>query len=502
VTSSRVLSPEEQLYLQVLEDLNKPRGFGLEVGLTTRLHQGQIDALSNIYSDGCKLLFQPCGRKFGKTEEAAYMLWNSALKTPYSANYYVAPESSHGRKIIWDTQRLQRFLGEDSVKYIKSIKNQEMMIQFKNGSFIQVVGSENFGAANGLTPHCAVYDEFKRFHHRWHIDFAPNLVVHNAPLLIIGTLPTPGDRNYDQYYEIMEACESTERAQIVRKSTFDNPINNLPNIKEGIEFEINQLRLRGDEDIVQREYYSKIVSGGRRAIFPMLSIERHVKPHDEIIRELDRDLKRMEWYTVADPGSTTCFATLFAAIHPYTKKLYILDELYEKDQQATSTRSMYPKMDKKMMEFYPYSDVSDDWVKTADEAAAWFMVELMDQFGIYFFPTQKHLNKKEHGLSLIKDLLLHDLVVISDRCINLLDEMEKYAKDDKGNIPKKHDHLIDCFRYLLGASNYNMVEVMERVKKESDYERRFFTIKGDMDATSKEKDWTYGICPYENDPFE
>lgn len=502
MTDSKILSPDEQLYLQIIEDLNAPRGFGLDVNLDTRLHQGQIDALNNIYNGDCKLLFQPCGRKFGKTEQAAYFLWNSALKTPYSANYYVAPESSHGRKIIWDTQRLQRFLGNDSAKYIKTVKNQEMMIVFKNGSFIQVVGSENFGAANGLTPHAAVYDEFKRFHHRWHIDFAPNLVVHNAPLLIIGTLPTPGDRNYEQYYEIMEACESTDRAKIVKKSTFDNPINNLPNIREGIEFEINQLRLRGDEDIVQREYYSKIVPGGRRAIFPMLDPARHVKPHDEIIRELDKDLKRMEWYCIADPGSTTCFATMFVAIHPYSKHIYILDELYEKDQQDTSTRTMYPRMDKKMMEFYPYSDVSEDWIKTADEAAAWFMVEIMDQFGIYFFPTQKHLNKKDHGLSLIKDLLLHDLVTISDRCINLLDEMEKYAKDDKGNIPKKNDHLIDCFRYMLGASNYNMIEVMERVKKENDYERRFFTIKGDLEEFNKEKDWTYGICPYEYDPFE
>ena len=159
-------------------------------------------------------------------------------------------------------------------------------------------------------------------------------------------------------------------------------------------------------------------------------------------------------------------------------------------------------MDKKMMEFYPHSSVEDDWIKTADEAAAWYMVEVMDQFGVYFFPTQKHLNKKEHGISLIKDLLIYDIVRISDRCTNLIDEMEKYAKDDKGNIPKKNDHLIDCFRYLLGAANYNMVEVMERIKKENDYERRFFTIKDDLEKINREKDWTFGISPYENDYFE
>jgi hypothetical protein len=499
VTNSVVLTPEEQLYLEVISDLNKPRGFGLRTGLKTRLHQGQIDALSNIFIKKCRLLVQPCGRKFGKTEEAAYFLWEGALKNPYSANYYIAPESSHGRKIIWDTHRLQRFLEGDTNKYIKSIKNQEMKIELKNGSFIQVVGSENFGAANGLTPDRAVYDEFKLFHPRWHVDFAPNLVVKDAALLIIGTYPTPGDRNLEQYYEIIESAKNSKRAQVVEKTTFDNPINHLPEIKAAIEFEIEQLRARGDEDIVQREYYSKIVPGGRRAVFPMLSQAVHVKKHEDIMEEIGRDINKLDWYCIADPGSTTCFAALFAAIHPYSRKVYIVDELYEKDQQNTSTRRIYPKMDHKMMEFYPNSDVNDDWFKVADEAAAWFMVEAMSQYNTYFAPTMKHMNKKEHGLSLIKDMLIHQVVVISDRCRNLVDEMEKYAKDSKGNIPKSNDHLIDCFRYLLGASNYNMVEVMERLKKDNDTDRRFFTIKEDSQEYNKEKDWTFGISEYEND---
>jgi len=107
-------------------------------------------------------------------------------------------------------------------------------------------------------------------------------------------------------------------------------------------------------------------------------------------------------------------------------------------------------------------------------------------------PTQKFLNKKEHGLSLIKDLLIHDLVVISDRCEDLITEMEKYAKDDKGNIPKKDDHLIDCFRYLLGAANYDMVEVLERkMQKNNDLRDRFRRYEQDEHIwKSQSEDWT------------
>ena len=106
-------------------------------------------------------------------------------------------------------------------------------------------------------------------------------------------------------------------------------------------------------------------------------------------------------------------------------------------------------------------------------------------------PTQKHLNKKEHGLSLIKDLLIHDMVVISDRCEDLIKEMEKYAKDDKGMIPKKDDHLIDCFRYLLGAANYDMVEVLERKRQENeDLRGRFRHYAQDKQMWSNYDDWT------------
>lgn len=493
-TKDVLLSKEEQYALQILNDLNKPRGIGEEIGLSGRLHDAQIKDLSPLYNKDIKNIFLACGRKYGKTELAGYVLWKQALEVPNSGCFYITPEAVGGRKIVWEGGRLQKFLGKDSMKYISSIRNQDMTIKFKNGSYIQVVGSDNYMIANGLTPALAVYDEFKGFNYRWHQEFAPNRVVKDAPFIFIGTKPRAGNKNIDQYNEILEYAKNSSNWHVSERTTFDNPINELPHIKSAIEEEIAQLRARGEEDVVQLEYFSKVVPGGKRAIFPMLTKERHVKPHKDIVNEIKRDVKKMEWYCIADPGSTTCFGTIFAAIHPYTRQIYLMDELYETDQQYTSTRKMYPKMDSKMMEFYPNSDVNDDWFKAHDEAAAWFSNEVMDQYGVYFAPTQKHTNKKEHGLSLIKDILLHDLVTISDRCINLFKEMELYAKNDKGDIPKKNDHLIDCLRYLLGASNYSMHEVLERVKQENDFHRGRFRSR-EHDKFDDPDDWTQKIGP-------
>lgn len=495
-----ILSQDEQLYLQILEDLNQPYEDGIKAGLTGRLHEDQVAQLRPLYDENNQInsMFISCGRKWGKTELVCYVLWRHALLNPGSTCYYIAPEAAHARKLIWDNGRLQRFLGKPTKKYLLKTQDQPMRMVLRNGSTIQLIGSDNYLVANGLTPHIAVYDEFKAFNRRWHVEFAPNRAAKAAPLVIIGTKPRSGNKNMDQYNEIMDyALDNPDEWYVAERTTFDNPINHLPQQKLIINQEIKQLIARGEEDVVQLEYYSKVIQGGKRNIFPMFTKRDHVFDHKELIREISPDIKRMEWYLIADPGTVTCFGALLACVNPYSKQVYILDEVYEKRQAETSVRRIYPRMEAKALDLYPGSDIDDDWTKTADEAAAWFMNEVMDQYQIYFSQTSKVHNKKEEGLSLIKDQLIHKLVKISDRCVSLVGEVEKYAVDDRGNIPKIHDHLIDCWRYLNAAANYTMHEVLEAVRYKSDNVDisigRFRNPKHTSEKETEDKDWMDGV---------
>lgn len=493
-----IINPKEQEYLEIMQDLNLPNLRGSKSGLVTRLHEKQIECLKSLYVDKKNLLFLACGRKFGKSEIACYVLWRHALLNPGSACYYIGPESTHARKILWDKGRIQKFIGKESAKYVESYQNLMMKIIFKNGSFIQIVGSDNWQAANGLDPDMVVYDEFKVFNPRWHTEFNPNRIANNAPLVIIGTLPKIGDQNKDEYESIFDFAKKDKNHSAVHiYSTFDNPIlMSNPEIKASVEHEIDILRARGEEEVIQREYYSKIIPGGSRAVFPMLN-EKYIKPHHLVYEEVVRDLGRMEWFCITDPGTTTCFAALIGCINPYSRKIYLLDEIYEKDQNMTSVRMMYPRLEAKMKLHYPGSNVHDDWIKVFDEAAAWFANEVMQQYAVYFMPTEKHLHQKDTGISLIKDILIHDLVVISDNCEHLFHEMRNYAKDDKGNIPKRNDHLIDCLRYLLGATNYSMLEALE-VKKEVDAESDYVsTSRRKIFKDEETDDWTSGFGSFD-----
>ena len=133
-----------------------------------------------------------------------------------------------------------------------------------------------------------------------------------------------------------------------------------------------------------------------------------------------------------------------------------------------------------------------EWRMGYDEAEAWFANEMLDQFGMHFEPTQKAKNEKDKGITLIKDALLSGKVVLSDRCKKLFWEMDNYQKDDNGKFIKKNDHLIDCFRYILGASYYTLNESVE-VNPEKDEMWRGARIQDDFpglhDNGERDEEW-------------
>ena len=444
---TNTLTKEVQLYNQIMQDLHE----------NWTPHAGQLGVGKKLINEGVNTVFLQCGRKFGKTEFAIYLLWRHSLLNPGSACYYVTPEMAHGRKLVWTDPRLSNF-GDH--KYVKAVNSNEMIIKFKNGSFIQVIGSENFAAANGLRPAFLVYDEFCEFNPRFHEVMQPNRIVYKCPLIIIGTPPMQDSRNREQYITYAEECKTRVDSTWLQQSSYANP--HIP----ASELDAEKLKLfaRGEEYLWYSQYEAKITAGGKHIIFPMLEKDAHVVPHHALMQEIERDLHKLEWFCVSDPGTTTVMAFLFCAINPYTKRIYILDEIYERSQQKTSVQSVMPAVLSKIKDLHPRGSFEDDWMKTYDEAAAWFANEVSQQYGYVFMPTHKLHNKKEVGISLIKDILVHKAATISDRCEKLYWEMENYIADDRGNFPKLHDHLIDCFRYFLASANYSMVEVMEAAR--------------------------------------
>jgi hypothetical protein len=399
-----------------------------------------------------------CGRKWGKTELSIYILYRWALTTPNGQFYYVAPFYNQASEIIWKPNRLQNFLGAKRNHYIDSIHETDKRIIFKNGSFIKLVGSDNYESGRGFNPDGAVYDEFKDHDYRFHQGFSDNLLAKKAPLVIVGTPP----ETFDHFFvRTEEDFKLDPRGAYFKRPTHSNPYID----KEELELEKTSAIAKGEWSKYMREIEAEIVPGGANAIFPMLEIprydekgdfigeSRHVKNHSRLVDEVTSTWRDWQYYVAYDPGSATCFAAIFAAVNRYTKKVIILDEIYEKRKMEMSTRKIYPRAMDKMDNLIPRAS----WSEHYDYAATWFQNEVMSEYKKAIMPCTKDINKKEEKLSSIKDFLLEDLFIMSDRCKGLISEMSTYATDENGKIPKINDHAIDAVRYMFNAAYLSTV---------------------------------------------
>ncbi len=443
-------------------------------------HHGQQLVLNALFLHMRRVVFVECGRKWGKTEVILYFLWRMALTRP-GGYYHIFPEQKQAREVAWANGRLQTF---GPGEYVHAINNSENRITLTNGSFIKLDGSDNYDSYRGIEPHGAVYDEFRDFRPEFHAAMGPNYSVYKAPLLICTTPPEPLELDhYDAMQDDLKTGETYFNYPSWANPHFDREFGRAEKAK---------LYRRGNGDQWEREYGAKRVVGGSNSIFPMFSRTRHVRKHDDVVAELARDRKKLVWQVGADPGTATRFGVLVRAINPYTKKVYVLDEIYEGDALETSTSRIMPRITAMKEEQFPgWEAYGVDWEEIYDEAAAWFAAEAAASFDASWTPTSKATKPKDAGLSLMKDQMLYDLVVISDRCVNLIKEIEGYIKAKDGKIPKVGDHLLDVFRYLNSFSACDLTVVDEPQAKDPLTERRAYTPEDDARDSADEFELSY-----------
>lgn len=408
-------------------------------------HEAQIEIGKALIQDHFKDVFAVCGRNLGKTELVSYLLWRWAWTYPGSENYYFSPYMKQSREILWSTRRVQT-LGPK--EWIESIQEHEMRIRFANGSFIKLDGSDNVEAYRGVKPKgLTVFDEFKDFRPEFFEAYDPNRAAFNSPLFIIGTPP----EFEGQFSKLYQAWSQDSKKKVFTFPTYANPFIS----PEWLANKKRELYARGEGDKWEREYEAKFVRGGAKRIFPMLK-EEMIKNHGELVLKILRDKRKLEWFCWADPAGASTFAILFGAINPYSKDVYLLDEIYEQRQEEMTVQKIGARLIQKTKELF-----SGEWRYGYDEAETWFANEMLHHFELSFEPTQKAKNDKMTGLSLIKDVMLQGKLHISSRCVKLFWELDNYQKDDQGKMIKKNDHLIDCLRYILSANHYTLNETSE-----------------------------------------
>lgn len=440
-------------------------------------HENQALILNELFGGDPIQIGVECGRNFGKSELSIYSLYRTSVLHPRSTNYYMAPLQNQGREIIWASDRLQSFAPD----FIKDINATEMRITFFNDSFIKVDGSDNVDKYRGvkmINRSLMVLDEYKDFRPEFYRATDPNLL--DASMLILGTPP----ENDTHFQELMDEFAKNPAKRYYNFSSFSNPHIS----RAWLEAKRLELYSKGEGDVWEREYMAKRVKGGKNAVFPMAATIT-MEPLDVMWRRIAKDARKMQWYLVADPGTITCFGALVIAFNPYSKDIYFLDSIYEKDQTKTTVDQIGRQMVDKKARF----SMIKEWEEVADEAAAWFIAEARERHrSLNFRPTRKSDVAKETGIGLIKDILLRGKAHFSDHVGSLVWELQNAVKDKHGKVPKINDHLIDCFRYFLADSAYVLESEQEPVEREKLEDFRGARIEDDFPELRDNGEWDNG----------
>lgn len=419
-------------------------------------HPGQIQIIKALFKEKKKTLMIQCGRKFAKTESAIYCAWRFGLENPGSLTYIIAPTRKQGKDIYWIPRRLQGY-GPRSLVEEERDSELAIVLKVKNSddlnSKIIIEGSDNIDALRGINPDFVIYEEFRDHSFLFDLEvMRPNMAAKRAPLMAISTPPDKEGHYTDFRNEVLEAIKSEDNSYFyLELPTESNPVID----KSWLEKEKKRLYASGQASTYEREYNAKFIPGGASAVLPMWQSKKSgiIKPKGFIEKLIEKDKKRLNWYSFSDPAQS-CFAVLHVAHNPYTSQLFVLDGIYEKDRMKTSAGNIWPRVMEKCSYWYDYDE---RWEHYYDPAASWFQADVFDRFGVALSSVKKLGAKQESQVSLIKDIICSpNTLFINEEIKALIWEWDNWCYKDGGELPDKDDHMIDLMFYILKVTGFSV----------------------------------------------
>lgn len=430
---------EIEQYLKFKENIDP---FKVCSVLSVQPHDTQAEVLEIIRDRNFNVLSLVNSRRWGKSFIVSKIAVSDLL-CPHSSVLIVAPVFQNA-KAIFDA------VYQDVLKLNLPIAKKDtkgLSLQLTNHAKIMVVSEKNFEAALGQRFSLVIFEESQSINGL--IDIWENYLMPaqadfgvdengfmNSKTIFIGTAR---DKSNDFYTIYRRAFQPDKYKGYISKTytIYDNPF-----ISE--EF-IASRKAELDEVTFNREFMGIWSDLADELIYYSFSREKNVLPHSEILK---RVYSANQFIVGIDPGYSDSTALLLGVVEPLTGTIYILSE-YNKDKLPLEVHVNYWKGIE--AEFSPIRTP----LRWIDPSAAQLQLELAYQFNYITAPAY---NKIEDGIQYVNQRFHHQKLYISDRCTDLIDQIEfmvwqnPITKTVKRTDKFKHfDLALAALRYLVAS---------------------------------------------------
>jgi phage terminase large subunit len=209
----------------------------------------QVPIMDALLNKGYKRILAILPRRAGKDLTAFNICIRECLRKPMVV-FYIFPTYSQGKKVVWESITTEgvRILDYIPDEIVHSKNSQEMKIRFKNGSLLQIVGSDNYDSLMGTNPQGIVFSEYALQDPRAYQYLRPILTINDGWSIF---LSTPRGKNH--LFELYEIARNSPD-WFCYKLTVDDT-------QHVSESRLAKEREVMSEDLIQQEYYTSFNMG-------------------------------------------------------------------------------------------------------------------------------------------------------------------------------------------------------------------------------------------------
>lgn len=250
------------------------------------------------WDSGIKRMFLVWHRRSGKDKTVIANLAKRIMER-VGTYYYALPTYSQSRKVIWlgaDKSGF-KFLDHFPKEIIKSVNQSDMIIEFINGSRLQLIGADNIDRIVGTNPIGVVFSEYSLMKQDVWNFLTPILRENDGWAVFIMT-----PRGINHAYDLMQTVKNDPK-WFVQTLTVDDT-------KTLTDEQLEEARKEMPSDLFKQEYYCTFLDNGlgffKRIDENTYKMEEY-QPKELAMYQLGVDLAKYNDFTVISPFNLNDF---------------------------------------------------------------------------------------------------------------------------------------------------------------------------------------------------